>query len=61
MKHLLFLLAVFFVFVSAYAGLVHMFLNSSEREQEFRDNLRASRCERMSEKGLELMKGYCNE
>lgn len=38
---------------------IYMFLGAAIQEQEFQDNIRFSRCERMDDIERNAMKGYC--
>ena len=40
---------------------INMVLDAAIREQEFQDNLRFARCERMDDFERARMKGYCNQ
>ena len=49
-----------FLAVTFYYG-ANIVLDAAIREQEFQDNLRFARCERMDDFERARMKGYCNQ
>jgi uncharacterized membrane protein YsdA (DUF1294 family) len=42
------------------AGVLNLFLYAADREAEFQDNIRISRCEKMDDFERNRMKGYCD-
>jgi hypothetical protein len=56
----------FWIAIGAIIGLVFIvsaegFLYAAIKEQRFNDNIRAARCERMSDYQRNQMKGYCHD
>lgn len=49
-----------FLAVTFYYG-ANLVLDAAIREQEFQDNIRFARCERMDDFDRARMKGYCNQ
>lgn len=60
MKILKLLILIVIYCIMFYYG-VNFELDAALKEQEFRDNLRASRCERMDDIERNVMRGYCND
>lgn len=52
---------VFSIVMMAVGGFCHLVLDAAIREQEFNDNIRAARCERMNEHDRAYMRGYCRD
>lgn len=54
--HYTFLLTLLFI---AMAYMVNLMLDAALKEQDFQDNIRRARCERMDDIERNVMKGYC--